>query len=374
MGFELISTTAGLKEVASRIEGEPFLAFDLEADSMHHYREKVCLIQISSPTEAFVLDPLASADISILKPIFANPSICKIFHGADYDVRSLYRDFGIEINNLFDTMIACQFLGEAEFGLAAVLRKRFGVELDKRFQQADWSRRPVSTEMLDYAVKDTTLLIPLYQQLEVELRGKGRFEWVKEECDLLSRVRAAERGDEPLFLRFKGASKMSGSTLSVLENLLRFREAEAERRDVPPFKVLGNEILRGIAERKPLSLAEMDGVTGLSPRLVQRYGSALLIAISEGVSVPPEQQPSFPYSPRKKRAPASEAKLKSLKAWREGKSEKTGMAPGLIANNALLEILADKSEEQDQKSILNELKQWQLAEFGCELASVLECF
>jgi ribonuclease D len=374
MGFELISTSAGLKEVVNLIEVEPFLAFDLEADSMHHYREKVCLIQISSPTAAFVLDPLACPDISILKPIFANPLICKIFHGADYDVRSLHRDFGIEINNLFDTMIACQFLGEAEFGLAAVLRKRFGVELDKRFQQADWSRRPVSSEMLDYAVKDTTLLIPLYQQLEVELRGKGRFDWVKEECDLLSRVRAAERGEEPLFMRFKGASKMSASSLAVLENLLRFRETEAERRDVPPFKVLGNEILRGIAERKPLTLAEMDAVTGLSPRLVQRYGAALLLAVAEGVSVPSDMQPSFPHSPRKKRAPASEAKLKSLKSWREGKSEKIGMAPGLLANNALLEVLADRSEEQDKKSILNELKQWQLDEFGCELATVLECF
>src|SRR5512137_1407819 len=112
MGFEFVSTAEGLKEVARRIAGEPLLAFDLEADSMHHYREKVCLIQLSSPAGTFVIDPLASPDISELNPVFANPSICKIFHGADYDVRSLYRDFGIVIHNLFDTMISCQFLGE----------------------------------------------------------------------------------------------------------------------------------------------------------------------------------------------------------------------------------------------------------------------
>ena len=373
MGFEFISTSAGLQGAAKRIEGEPLLAFDLEADSMHHYREKVCLIQISTPTAAFVVDPLACPDISVLKPVFANPFSCKIFHGADYDVRSLYRDFGIEINNLFDTMIACQFLGETEFGLAAVLRRRFGVELNKRFQQADWSRRPISTEMLDYAVKDTTLLIPLYMQLEFELRSKGRWEWVREECELLSKVRASERRDDQLFLRFKGASKMSPPTLAVLENLLRFREMEAERRDVPPFKVLGNEVLKSLAERKPATLAELDGVTGLSPRLIQRYGEALLMVVSDGVSLPLELLPHFPHSPRKKRAPEYEARLKNLKSWREEKSERTGLAPGLIANNALLESIADKSSAQDRELLLGELKQWQRHEFGSELAAILEC-
>lgn len=371
MGFEFISTSAGLKDTVRKIEGEPLIAFDLEADSMHHYREKVCLIQITSSTGTFVVDPLACPDIQMLKPIFADSSVCKIFHGADYDVRSLYRDFGIEIHNLFDTMIACQFLGETEFGLAAVLRKRFGVELDKRFQQADWSRRPIPGEMLDYAVKDTTYLIPLYHQLAAELRGKGRFGWVTEECELLSKVRAAERRDDPLFLRFKGASKMSPSTLIVLEKLLRFREMEAERRDVPPFKVLGNEILKVIAERKPLTPAEMDGVTGLSPRLVDRYGAALLKIVADGTSTPPSLQPEYPHFPRTKRTPASEAKLKSLKSWREQKSEKTGLAPGLIANNALLESLADKSEVYDLQSILPDLKQWQLDEFGSEIGAVL---
>lgn len=371
MGFECISTAAALIDAVRRIENEPLLAFDLEADSMHHYREKVCLIQISSPSASFVLDPLACPDISVLKPVFMNPAVCKIFHGADYDVRSLYRDFGVEIHNLFDTMIACQFLGETELGLAAVLRKRFGAELDKRFQQADWSRRPITSEMLDYAVKDTTLLIPLYHQLEAELLAKGRFAWVREECQLLSKVRAVERRDEPLFLRFKGASNMSPSTLSVLEHLLRFRELEAERRDVPPFKVLGNEVLRGIAERKPVSLTELDSVTGLSPRLVKRYGASILQVVAEGAAIPPDCLPAYPHYPRNKRGVAGEAKLKSLKTWREQKSEKIGMAPGLIANNALLESLADKNETVEPELILNDLKHWQRDEFGSELAAIL---
>ncbi|MBT0664849.1 HRDC domain-containing protein [Geobacter pelophilus] len=371
MGFEFIANISQLELAAKLLEREPLLACDLEADSMHHYKEKVCLVQISSPGASYIIDPLACQDLSILAPIFANPRICKIFHGADYDVRSLHRDFGIEIHNLFDTMIACQFLGEAEFGLAAVLRKRFGVELDKRFQQADWSRRPISGEMLDYAVKDTTLLIPLYEQLKEELGSKGRFAWVQEECELLSRVRSAERRDEPLFLRFKGASKLSPPTLAVLESLLKFRETEAERRDVPPFKVLGNEVLRVLAERKPSTLGELDGITGLSPRLLQRYGVSLLTVIKEGVATPPGQYPEFPHSPRKKRTPANEARLKLLKAWRESKSDKTGLAPGLIANNALLETLADQNPGSENSWVLENLKQWQFSAFGAELATLL---
>lgn len=372
MGFEFVCTSDALLAVARKIENEPLLAFDLEADSMHHYREKVCLIQISSPTESFVVDPLACPDVSCLKPVFANPSICKIFHGADYDVRSLSRDFGIEINNLFDTMIACQFLGETDLGLAAVLRKRFGVELDKRFQQADWSRRPLTAEMLDYAVKDTTLLIPLYGQLKAELDSKGRSGWVSEECRLLSRVRAAERREDQLFIRFKGASKMTETTLSVLEFLLRFREMEAGRRDVPPFKVLGNETIRLIAERKPATAIELEGISGLSPKLVERYGDALLNAVAAGISVQPEQQPKFPHLPRRKRVPESEARLKNLKLWREGKAEKIGIAPGLIANNALLESLADKSVEKTDLSLFEELKDWQRDEFCSELSAILK--
>ncbi|GAM11210.1 ribonuclease D [Geobacter sp. OR-1] len=371
MGFEFIATSAGLAAAVRRLEGEPLLACDIEADSMHHYREKVCLVQISSPTSCYIIDPLACRDLSELKPIFADHLTCKIFHGADYDVRSLYRDFGIEINNLFDTMIASQFLGENEFGLAAVLRKRFGAELDKRFQQADWSRRPISQEMLDYAIKDTTLLIPLYEQLSRELLDIGRLEWVKEECELLSHVRSAERGDEPLFLRFKGAAKMSPATLAVLEKLLRFREIEAERRDLPLFKVLGNESIKGLAERKPATLAEMEGIAGLSPRLIQRYCEQLMKAIQEGVAVPPEQLPAYPFSPRRKRTAAQDERLKKLKSWREEKAVKSGLAPGLIANNALLEILAERHNNGDQKALMDNLKQWQISAFGSELAAVL---
>ena len=133
----MISTPAGVEDLARRLCREPIIACDLEADSLHHYREKVCLLQFSTPDYSALVDPLAVPDLSALIPVMADPQIRKIFHGADYDIRSLHRDFGIQVENLFDTMIACQFLGEKEVGLAAALKKRFGVELDKQFQKAD---------------------------------------------------------------------------------------------------------------------------------------------------------------------------------------------------------------------------------------------
>ena len=366
---EVITSTAALQRAAERMSHEPVLAFDLEADSMHHYQEKVCLVQISTSTESVMVDPLACPDLAPIAPLLADPAIRKIFHGADYDVRSLHRDFGIEIHNLFDTMIACQFLGETEVGLAAVLKKRFGVDLDKRFQQADWSRRPLSAEMLDYAVKDTSLLIPLYRQLEIELQAKGRLVWVLEECELLSRVRVAERGEGPLFIRFKGASRMAPPVLAILEELLRFRDAEAQRRDLPPFKVLGAESLREIAERRPMAIPDLGGITGLSPRLLDRYGRQLLEAVARGVSSK-GGLPVFPHTSRHKRTPDQEARLKKLKAWREAKADGLGVAPGLLANNALLEGLAEGGLGDDRE-LSPGLKEWQRNLFGSELETLL---
>jgi ribonuclease D len=238
---EIITTERSLQELVRRLVREPVVAVDLEADSMHHYQEKVCLVQISIPAESVIIDPLALPDLSPLAPVMAEKGIRKVFHGADYDIRSLHRDFGIVVNNLFDTMIACQFLGEKEVGLAAALYKRFGVELDKRYQKADWSRRPLTDEMIEYAVRDTSLLIALYGQLKVELQEMERLSWVEEESELLTRVRANPRDQGSMFLRFKGASRLERRNLAVLEELLRLRDGVARSHDLPPFKVPGRD-------------------------------------------------------------------------------------------------------------------------------------
>ena len=337
----LVTDQETLNQLVERLSLESVLAFDLEADSLHHYTEKVCLIQVSSASETRLIDPLASLDVKALAPIFANPAIEKIFHGADYDMRSLYRDFGIEVVNLFDTMIASQFLGESEFGLAALLKKRFGVELDKRYQKADWSKRPFSQEMMEYAMKDTSLLIELYGQLEAELKVKGRLAWVEEESELVAGVRSASREGELMCLRFKGANKMKPRELAVLEELLRFRDEKARSADVPPFRILSNDLLRELADKQPRSNFELVGIHTMSSKLIERLGRGLLLAVAAGLAVPQDKLPQAQSGRRPLLDRLQDERVKRLKVWRESKSAQLGLGIGLVANNTLLEALAE---------------------------------
>jgi ribonuclease D len=369
--FQMVSNNHDLLAMAEELCREPLVACDLEADSLHHYREQVCLLQFSTPTRNFLVDPLAISDMAPLAPFFADPAIRKVFHGADYDVRSLFRDFGIEINNLFDTMIACQFLGEKEWGLAAALRKRFGVELDKQFQTADWSQRPLPKGMLAYAMLDTAHLLAFYGQVVAELTAKGRLSWVEEECLLLSRVRASERGDEPLFLRCKGAGRLSQRSLAVLELLLQQRELEAERRDRPPFKVIGSEHLLAVAEGLPADLAALGALPGFSGKLTERNGLWLLAAVAKGLSCAESALPTYPSKPRVLRTSWQERCLKKLKEWRLTQAAGLAIDPGVLIANAQLDALCHEKRESQQVVPVGVLKQWQLQVFSSELATLL---
>ena len=370
---DVVTEQQQLNRLAKRLSSETTLAFDLEADSLHHYTEKVCLIQVSTTLETDLIDPLAPLDLSPLAPLLASPAIRKVFHGADYDMRSLYRDFGFEVCNLFDTMIASQFLGEKEVGLAALLKKRFGAELDKKYQKADWSKRPLSPQMIEYAMKDTSLLIKLYLQLEEELRAKGRLDWVEEESELVSCVRAASRGSEPLFFRFKGAAKLKPRSLAVLEELLLFRDERAKVRDIPPFRILGNEILRELAELQPRTAADLAGIPGLSQKLVDSFGRGILTAVAKGLSIPVEKLPHFPVTLRVMRDRDQEERLKRLKEWREAKALELGLGVGIIANNILLEALAEAAlDSLEGLAAFPGLKRWQKKEFGAELLELLK--
>ncbi|MCK5508708.1 MAG: ribonuclease D, partial [Desulfobacterales bacterium] len=153
--YNLINTKTDLEKYTRAFKKEKTIAVDVEADSMYHFKEKVCLIQIATEKKQVVIDPLQIQDLSPLKSLFSQRDIKKIFHGADFDVRSLYRDFNIEIKNLFDTQIACMFLGIRETGLDAVLKKRFEISLNKKYRKKDWSQRPLPEEMIEYAVNDT---------------------------------------------------------------------------------------------------------------------------------------------------------------------------------------------------------------------------
>lgn len=368
----ILTTTAEVADFAVELTGQATIAVDLEADSLHNYQEQICLLQFTTPGRTVLIDPLAVSNLDPLKPIFANPEQRKIFHAADYDIRSLARDYDISVRGLFDTMISCQFLGEERFGLADVLKKYFGVELNKRFQRADWSQRPLSAEMILYAAEDTRYLHDLSRLLEDKLREKGRLDWVKEECALLEQVRFAQQ-DGPLYLRFKGAGSLKPRQLAVLETVLTWRDEEAQRRNVPLYKVLGNKPLLEIARALPQGRQQLDRVEGLSPRLAGRYGGVLLQCIGQALDLPESQWPTYPRTSRKEVDPAIEDRMQALKKWRTKAAARLQLDPGLLINNALLEELATHNpRNQDELVATGLLKRWQQQVLAPEIIATLQ--
>jgi ribonuclease D len=355
----ILTTATEVADFAAELATCETVAVDLEADSLHNYQEKVCLLQFTTAQRTVLIDPLAIADLDPLKSMFANPDQRKIFHAADYDIRSLGRDFDISVRGLFDTMISCQFLGEERFGLADVLGKYFGVELNKRFQRADWSLRPMSDDMIRYAAEDTRYLPDLARLLENKLQEKGRLEWVREECALLEQVRFSSQ-DGPLFMRFKGAGSLKPRQLAALENLLVWRDEEARRRNTPHYKVLGNKPLLELARLLPEGRSQLDGIDGLPPRLAGRYGVVILQQIVTALELTEEHLPSYPRSLRKEVDPVVEGRFSALKKWRTKIAVELQLDPGVLINNALLEELAQRHPRSaDDPAIAELLKRWQ---------------
>ncbi|MDX2494473.1 MAG: HRDC domain-containing protein [Desulfuromusa sp.] len=360
----ILTQTEQIKEFAEQLSNYQTIAVDLEADSMHNYQEKVCLLQFSTPDTTVLIDPLAGAELSALQPVLANPQIRKIFHAADYDIRCLARDFDIEINGLFDTMISCQFLGEDRFGLADVLRKYFAVELDKQYQRADWSRRPLSDPMIRYAAGDTSYLHELVENLEAQLIEKGRLEWVQEEFTLMEKVRFVVR-QGAMFLRFKGAGTLGRRQLAVLENLLHWRDAEAHRRDCPLYMVLANKTLLTLASEMPQGDDQLTRINGLSSRLIDRYGKKILAAVVPALDLAEAELPVYPRAERRVKDPQVEKRVIRLKEWRKQAAADLELDPGVLINNTLLEELARKHPNTDQDfAEVDLLKNWQRKVLG----------
>jgi ribonuclease D len=371
--YEIIDTGEALAKLVGAIENEKAIGVDLEADSMYHFKEKVCLIQMATASLNVLIDPLAIEDLSALRPIFKRHDIRKIFHGADYDIRSLYRDFDITINNLFDTELASRFLGYSETSLEAVLKIKFDVTLDKKFQRKDWSKRPLSQDMVAYAAKDARYLLPLAQNLTAELENKGRLGWVQEECESLSKVRPSANNADPLYLHFKGAGKLDSRSLAILENLLQYRREIAQKKDKPLFKIFSSRTLLMLAEKKPLTVKILERANAMSPGQISMYGSGVTKAVRAAMQMSPEELPVYPRrkSPRVPLVVAG--RVKALKKWRDKQAEKLAIDPALILTKALINAIAvQKPLQLADLSNITELKNWQRKEFGQDIVQVMK--
>lgn len=371
--YEFVDTLKGLDRLVSTFGDIDLLAIDLEADSMYHFQDQVCLIQLATRQQIFIIDPIRLESIEILKPYFRDSRIRKVFHGADYDIRSLFRDFDIVIHNLFDTELACRFLGIQQSGLDAVIQSFFQVKLEKKYQKKDWSQRPLPGGMINYAAKDVQYLLRLSEILEKKLIQKNRHSWVEEECRLLSKVRPNTNHNVPLFQNFRGAGRLSSRELAILEKVLVWRRETARKKDRPLFKILGNQHILKLAQKKPRSTEELAQSESLSSKQLHMFGRQLLEAIERGLNMPEDDLPVYPRRRAPRISKATSRKVSKLKNWKEAKAKRLSIDPALVLNKAqIVEIAKTKPVNTQALSKTNGIKAWQVLEFGEEIIRCLK--
>lgn len=369
---ELVQSQPALEALFERVRGEPLLAVDTEAASFHRYLDRVYLLQISSRDETAVVDPLAVDSLAPLAEVLADPATEIVFHDADYDLRLLDREYGVHARHVFDTRIAAQLLNEPGVGLAALLEKYFGVKLDKRFQRADWSARPLSREMLDYAAADTRYLPQLRDILRAALEQRGRLWWAEEEFAFLDDLRWTPPDGEPGFLRLKGAKALKGRELAVLRELYQWRDAVAQRSDRATFRILNNEPMLTMAKTPPTDMAALKAVPGIGADQAERRGREILAAVQRGLELPEAELPRIERPARRAYDAAFDARLERLKAARNRLVLRLDLAPGVLCPNGTLEAIA-RANPADMAALARvpELHRWQLRELGPELLAVL---
>ncbi len=350
------------------LRSEPILALDTEASSFHRYKERICLIQLSTRSKTWLIDPLMIDDMGPLGVALTDPGIEWVIHDADYDLRMLKKMYGFRAENVFDTMVSVELLNEPELGLAANLKKHFGVELNKRYQKADWSKRPLSTEMLAYAAMDTHHLIAFRDILKSQLENKGRMSWAKEEFEALVHIPFAQTEEEPGFLRIKGAKALKPRQLAVLRELHAWREGVAEKIDRAPFMVLGNDVMLEASKEPPLDLHAFAARKGVGESIVSRSGPAIMKAIATGLDLPKEQWPRVPKAKRYDRDEDYEDRLKRLKRKRDEIAQERDLRQGIVCpNHVLSEIARTLPGDLQALAAIHGLRNWQVREFGTEM-------
>ncbi len=371
----LVDNDEALTQAVAAMAELPAIAVDLEADSFHHYREKVCLIQVSIPGTDFVIDTLAVSSLEPLGELLRNPDQVKVLHGADYDVVSLKRDYDIALRGMFDTMIAAQFLNLPRLGLADLLNSTFAVELDKKYQRHDWARRPLLDEHLEYARGDTHWLLALREVLQYRLGRAGWGQAVAEECRLLEQREWQGRTPDPGdFLRIKGIAGYDKDSLRVLRALYDYREQQAQSMDRPVFKVIPDRVLAAVARRQPVDIDELGTLVRRSSALVRQHGKALVKAVNVGL----EDERPLPKAPARKKSrtsvgPASAPVVERLKSWRGKRVSKDNLPPAIIGSNAVLRELARALPKSlDELEAVPELRGWQVERYGLELLEVID--
>ena len=348
------------------------IALDTEGASFHRFVDRIYLLQLSTREQTAIIDPVPIGRPATLGQLLESAAVEVVFHDADYDLRLLWQDYGWHVRNIFDTRVAAQLLGIRAFGLAALRERYFGVKLDKKFQRADWSMRPLSQAMLDYAAQDTIHLLELRDRMEDDLDQAGRLEWAREEFLLLEGTRWPEEDPANGFMRIKGARDLTRRELAVFRELIPWRDEIARHLDRATFRVIGNEQLLEIARRQPRSREELAAIKGVPRGLLDSRASEMLDGVARGLAVPESALPRFPKAPRWDRDPDFDARVSALKTVRDLTATRLDLDPGVLCSRDRLESVARANPATHEAlETVQELRAWQRALLGEDFLKAL---
>ncbi len=362
-----VDRPASFKNMVADLSVQPCIAVDTESNSLHAYREQVCLAQFSTPQTDYILDPFVFEDLSALAPLFSNPKIEKIFHAAEYDLLCLKRDFGFEFTNLFDTMYAARVLGYPFVGLDNMLAEKLNIKVDKRHQKADWGARPLTAAQIDYARFDTHYLFQLRDILEKELEHKGRLQLACEDFARACKVELPrEKVNGASWRRFSARKDVSTRELTILGELCGFRDRIAEQMDRPPFKVLDDDTLLSIARNLPEKDVDLAGI-GLSSKQIRLWGGEILAAARRGVGAP-----LVTREVARRPSEAMLRRLEKLKNWRKTIAKEVGVESDVILPKVYLNPLAENTpKSMDELKLILGDSPWRFQQYGTKILKIL---
>jgi len=370
---KFITKTIELEQLVEELTFQPIIAVDTESNSLYAYQEQVCLIQFSTPEADYLVDPLVIHDLGSLSRILEDSQIEKVFHAAEYDLICLHRDFEFTVTNIFDTMVASRILGRKDVGLGSILKTEFEVNLDKRFQRANWGKRPLPDDMLHYAHLDTHFLIPLRKILYRELEQKNLIQLAQEDFKRLSKLENLINNGQLLkpktldCWKIKGAIDLNPKQAAVLHKVCQYRDKVAKELNLPLFKIFSDKTLIAIAEQNPQKTDELRHIPGMSSRQINHYGDAIIQAVRAGKKAEPlfaphNQRPDDRYLDR----------LDAIRRWRKKVGIEMGVPSDVILPRDLMLLLVNKNptNENELADLLQSVP-WRLERFGDQITQVL---
>src|SRR5688500_15761937 len=348
-------------------------ALDTEGASFHRFLDRIYLLQISTRDRSAIIDPIPIGSPAKLGDILESKSVEVVFHDADYDLRLLHQDYGWHVTNIFDTLIASQLLGIKSFGLAALLEQYFDVKLDKKHQRADWSMRPLTPDMLEYAAQDTRYLLQLKDHMKGELERRGRLHWAEEEFARLEGTRWDAEDAMEGFLRLKGARDLTRPELAVLRELVNWRGTVAAQLDRATFRVMGSEALRDLSRNPPRSGSELAAIKGMPKGRLHRAGADIIAAVRRGLEVPEAELPRFPKSQRWNKDKEFDARVVRLKGVRDEVARDLDLDPGVLCSRERLENIArSDAKGPTELEAVPGLRRWQIELMGAGFIHALQ--